>query len=95
MTQTKLIAQLKGIVLAIVQGLIPVKPHDPEACEVGCHTWVEYRILDWTICAFNDGGDFDYIEWVQLPDGTRWDDDLPEDFWRYRPQHPEHWGFQP
>lgn len=47
----------------------------------------------WRIIVFIDGGTWDYIDRIELVDGTVLDyDDLSDDVRRWSPHHPERWG---
>ena len=62
-----------------------------------------FKAAGWTICVFDDAGDWDYLEWVESPDGKRTEypvNTLYEDLSEaqrlvhgYGPANLEQWGY--
>jgi len=80
--------EIRSVLSAIERGAIRLTPlEEPQRVYAGV---VEYAATNgWRIAVFNDCNEWDYIEWIEAPDGRRVDyDQLWEssDLANYEPQ---------
>jgi len=67
-------AELRELLTAIERGTVHLTPiQDPQDIYAGI---VEYAVDNgWRLAIFNDCNEWDYLEWVEAPDGRRVDYD--------------------
>lgn len=94
-------ARIKDFLTAVDDGSITLTLTNP--CKDGKPEYFGHPLYEahgWRICVFDDAGEWDYIEWIETPDGHRTEFSTKDEvspaeqvLIDYQPAELAHWGY--